>query len=94
MKPKLTLVHSATPTVRRAHGRRSKARPIQTHYAGAYRVARSCNIPAAIVSATKRLVSGEYRRAQIWDADHNVAVIMVRRRWSVDIQTYKQGALK
>ena len=43
------------------------SRPIRTEYAGSGRVARASTIHCAIVAATKRLLSREYREAVVYD---------------------------
>jgi hypothetical protein len=77
------------------HGQRVRhARPIRTDYPGASHPANSCTPQAAIVSAVRRIVNGDYSGATIHDERGRPAVTITKGRFYVNIAIQRRGVLK
>jgi hypothetical protein len=77
------------------HGQRVRhPRPVVTDYPGATHPANSCTPQAAIVSAVKRLVNGDYNSATVSDKQGRVLANLTKGRFYVNIAIRKRGVLK
>lgn len=69
-------------------------RPIHTHYQGSDRYATSTTVQRAVLAAVRRVVRGDYYKAEVLDERGRLAASVTSATFGFVITEHRKGALK